>query len=114
MSEAEQNQMDAANAAFSLAFLLEAALKLAALGLQKYLGDGLNCFDLLLVLLSVVELLLEVGRLGGGWWVQAIAGGGGLPVTESSAGAAVGGGAEGGVGIHCCPVSEATRSWLPR
>lgn len=61
--------MDAANAAFSLAFLLEAALKLAALGPLRYLGDGLNCFDLLLVLLSVVELLLEVGRLGGGWWV---------------------------------------------
>ena len=38
---------------------MEAALKVIALGLYRYLGDKWNCFDIVIVILSLIELGLE-------------------------------------------------------
>jgi len=38
---------------------VEAALKILALGLYKYLEDKWSCFDIVIVLLSLVELGLD-------------------------------------------------------
>ena len=47
------------NYLFSLIFLFEMAIKQVALGL-RYFNDGWNCFDVLLVCASIVDLTLEV------------------------------------------------------
>ena len=41
---------------FTTIFAAEAALKITALGLAKYLQDKWNCFDIVIVILSLVEL----------------------------------------------------------
>jgi len=41
---------------FTTIFAAEAALKIIALGLIKYLQDKWNCFDIVIVILSLVEL----------------------------------------------------------
>ena len=41
---------------FTGIFTAEAALKILALGLYKYLQDKWNCFDVIIVILSLVEL----------------------------------------------------------
>ena len=41
---------------FTAIFAAEAALKIMALGLFKYLQDKWNCFDIVIVILSLVEL----------------------------------------------------------
>jgi len=41
---------------FTTIFAAEAALKITALGLIKYLHDKWNCFDIVIVILSLVEL----------------------------------------------------------
>jgi len=41
---------------FTTIFAAEAALKIIALGLPKYLQDKWNCFDIVIVILSLVEL----------------------------------------------------------
>ena len=44
---------------FTTIFTLEAALKLIALNPINYLQDRWNCFDIVIVLLSLVELTLQ-------------------------------------------------------
>jgi len=44
---------------FTTIFTIEAALKILALGLYKYLEDRWSCFDIIIVLLSLVELGLD-------------------------------------------------------
>ena len=41
---------------FTTIFTAEALLKVLALGMVKYLKDKWNCFDIVIVLLSLVEL----------------------------------------------------------
>ena len=41
---------------FTTIFTTEAALKVLALGFYKYLRDKWNCFDIVIVLLSLIEL----------------------------------------------------------
>ena len=41
---------------FTIVFALEMVLKLFGLGIRKYLSDGFNIFDGIIVLLSLVEL----------------------------------------------------------
>jgi len=44
---------------FTTIFTIEAVLKILALGLYKYLEEKWNCFDIVIVLLSLVELGLD-------------------------------------------------------
>jgi len=44
---------------FTTIFTIEAGLKILALGLYKYLEDKWSCFDIIIVLLSLVELGLD-------------------------------------------------------
>jgi len=44
---------------FTTIFTIEAFLKILALGLYKYLEDRWSCFDIIIVLLSLVELGLD-------------------------------------------------------
>jgi len=44
---------------FTAIFVMEAALKIMALGLFRYLKDRWNCFDLFVVSLSLIELGLS-------------------------------------------------------
>jgi len=44
---------------FTTIFTIEAGLKILALGLYKYLEERWNCFDIVIVLLSLVELGLD-------------------------------------------------------
>jgi len=41
---------------FTTIFAAEAALKIIALGLIRYLSDKWSCFDIVIVILSLVEL----------------------------------------------------------
>lgn len=41
---------------FTAIFTAEAVLKILALGLYRYLGDRWNCFDIVIVALSLIEL----------------------------------------------------------
>lgn len=58
----EYNTMENLNYAFTSAFTVELTIKLFGLGIVKYLSNSLNCLDLLVVLLSWVEIIF----LGGG------------------------------------------------
>jgi len=44
---------------FTTIFTVEAGLKILALGLYKYLEDKWSCFDIIIVILSLVELALD-------------------------------------------------------
>jgi len=44
---------------FTCIFTVEAVFKIIALGLYKYLEDKWSCFDLVIVILSLVELGLQ-------------------------------------------------------
>lgn len=44
---------------FTAIFSVEAGLKILALGLYKYLEDKWSCFDIVIVILSLVELGLS-------------------------------------------------------
>ena len=44
---------------FTTIFTIEAGLKILALGLYKYLEDRWSCFDIIIVILSLIELGLD-------------------------------------------------------
>jgi uncharacterized protein YebE (UPF0316 family) len=44
---------------FTTIFTVEAVLKILALGMYRYLQDKWNCFDIVIVVLSLVELGLD-------------------------------------------------------
>jgi len=48
------------NVFFTLAFIVEAAIKLVALGVRRYARDPLNVFDFTIVAISTAELLLDL------------------------------------------------------
>ena len=49
--------LSAMNLVFTLIFILEMIVKIAALGPAGYLSDRMNLFDCLIVLLSLVDLV---------------------------------------------------------
>eukprot|EP00163_Fabomonas_tropica_P029147 TRINITY_DN6158_c0_g1_i1.p1 TRINITY_DN6158_c0_g1~~TRINITY_DN6158_c0_g1_i1.p1 ORF type:complete len:1884 (+),score=375.64 TRINITY_DN6158_c0_g1_i1:93-5654(+) len=53
--------LDIANLVFTAVFTVEAILKLAGLGLRQYFQDRWNCFDFLVVLISIVGIFYSVG-----------------------------------------------------
>jgi hypothetical protein len=48
---------DVANYIFTVIFALEMCLKIFGLGVKRYLQDGFNIFDCIVVILSLVELV---------------------------------------------------------
>ena len=60
MSDARRARLDAASAAFTYLFTAECCLKLLGYGLAGFLGDGMNAFDAVVVVLSLVDTLATV------------------------------------------------------
>ena len=46
-------------------FLVEMAIKLLGLGVRDYLRDGFNCFDGILVIISMVEIAISSDNMQG-------------------------------------------------
>lgn len=53
--------LDITNLVFTVAFIIEAILKLIGLGAKVYFKDNMNIFDFFIVMLSIVELNIEGG-----------------------------------------------------
>jgi len=53
------NAISTINLAFTFCFVTEAALKLVGLGMQQYFSVGMNCFDFLVVAVSVIGDILD-------------------------------------------------------
>ncbi|CAN0277135.1 unnamed protein product [Pylaiella littoralis] len=74
MDEEFSTYLEVFNFAFSLCFMLEMALKVAALGLREYAKDNFNLFDGFIVISGLLELILsppdiltgETGNTSGG------------------------------------------------
>ena len=63
----EKKILDTMNTVFTIIFLVEMVFKIAALGIKKYLSDGMNYMDGTIVILSVIELGMTSasGKTGG-------------------------------------------------
>eukprot|EP00968_Pinguiococcus_pyrenoidosus_P016025 scaffold1505_cov256-Pinguiococcus_pyrenoidosus.AAC.25 len=73
MAREEERQLGVANMVLTLVFLVEFVLMIYALGLRGYCADRLNIFDGFIVIVSVLELLLELlGAGGGGGGISAL------------------------------------------
>jgi len=65
ITKQESLMLDLLNQVFSWFFVGEMLIKLGGLGLKNYARDRFNLFDAFLVMLSLVEMVLElVGRSG--------------------------------------------------
>ena len=51
--------IDSTNKFFMIAFLLECILKLVGLEMEEFLNDKFNIFDLIIVLVSMIELFFS-------------------------------------------------------
>ena len=58
-----QRQLETANMIFGFVFLIEAMVKIYAVGMARYLSVGWNRLDLLVVLLFIMELFLFVSNI---------------------------------------------------
>jgi hypothetical protein len=63
MSAAKESRLEQDSTVFTFCFLAECAIKLCGLGLHGYFGDGMNTFDFLIVMLSLVDLFTQVRAL---------------------------------------------------
>eukprot|EP00854_Cymbomonas_tetramitiformis_P010393 gene10393-12292_t len=61
MSESFEYTLDTANLVLTILFSIELSIKLIGLGLHEFFADNFNVFDLLIVLLSIIELALTSG-----------------------------------------------------
>lgn len=60
MSDALRARLDTASAVFTWLFTAECLAKLLAVGAAGFLADGMNAFDAVVVLLSLVDTLATV------------------------------------------------------
>ena len=60
MSAGRRAGLDRASAVFTVAFTAECCAKLLGYGLAGFAGDRMNCFDALVVALSLVDLFSSV------------------------------------------------------
>jgi voltage-gated cation channel len=51
---------------FTWAFVMEMAIKLTGLGFKEYAKDSFNLFDAVVVILSLVEVVMEISEIDGG------------------------------------------------
>lgn len=63
MSNSLAQTLAVSNYVFTGLFALEMLLKLFALGFFEYVADRFNCFDGVVVILSVVEIILDVSTV---------------------------------------------------
>jgi len=59
ISPARQWIIENFNYFFFIIFCLELILKLVGLGIKGYLKDKFNIFDLLIIILSIIELIVD-------------------------------------------------------
>lgn len=60
MSALLRRRLELGSTAFTWLFAAECALKLLGCGVPGFLSDGMNVFDLAVVLLSLVDMLASV------------------------------------------------------
>jgi len=58
-----QKGLDVCNYIFTAIFFIEMVFKLLGLYRKEYFSDGFNCFDFLIVMVSLVELVIELAKL---------------------------------------------------
>lgn len=63
MSDAYAETLTISNYIFTGLFTMEMILKLFALGFFEYIADSFNLFDGAVVILSILEILLDVSML---------------------------------------------------
>ncbi len=63
MSNAYAETLTISNYIFTGLFTMEMVLKLFALGFFEYVADSFNLFDGLVVVLSIVEIILDVSSI---------------------------------------------------
>lgn len=63
MSDTLAHTLSISNYVFTGLFTFEMVLKLFALGLLEYIADRFNCFDGFVVIMSLVEIVLDVSLL---------------------------------------------------
>ena len=63
MSEAYAETLTISNYIFTGLFTMEMILKLFALGFLEYIADSFNLFDGAVVILSILEIILDVSML---------------------------------------------------
>ena len=63
MSDTYSRTLTVSNYVFTGLFTLEMVLKLFALGFFEYVADSFNMFDGAVVILSIVEIILDVSLL---------------------------------------------------
>ena len=61
MSDTLAQTLSISNYVFTGLFTFEMVLKLFALGFLEYIADRFNCFDGFVVIMSLVEIVLDVG-----------------------------------------------------
>ena len=59
--------LDIINIAFSVIFLFEMAIKVVGLGFKPYLKDRFNCFDAIIVILSMIDIALNFSLANSGF-----------------------------------------------
>ena len=59
--ENSKQVLDIFNLIFNTIFIIEAFLKIVGLGAKDYFKAKINCFDFLIVLFSIMELLMDGG-----------------------------------------------------
>jgi hypothetical protein len=60
-SQTWERLQDVVNIVFTAIFTVEALLKILGLGLAEYFSRGSNCFDFILVLVSLLSIALDTG-----------------------------------------------------
>ena len=60
MSNSLAQTLTISNYVFTCLFACEMVLKLFALGFIEYIADRFNCFDGVVVILSIIEIILDV------------------------------------------------------
>lgn len=60
MPESVDKATDYINYVFSIYFLVEMTIKMVGLGFWNYCADGMNCFDALVTVAGIVELIIDM------------------------------------------------------
>lgn len=60
----EEKILSYANNFFTAVFVAECLIKIIALGFKKYLSEYFNILDLVIVLISLIEVLMNIVNIG--------------------------------------------------
>ena len=59
--EGSETTLEIFNAIFNTIFIIEAVLKIVGLGFKDYFNDKMNCFDFIIVVISILEIVMDGG-----------------------------------------------------